>query len=93
MARRLGASDFGLFSFAFSFAGIFAILIDPGLNILATRDVAKNSSLSSDYSSNIFMVKLILSIITFVLVWGSILVLGYGNRTVSVVAIMGFFLY
>jgi O-antigen/teichoic acid export membrane protein len=92
MARKLGASDFGLFSFAFSFAGIFAILIDPGLNLLITRDVARDKTLTEAYGNNIMGLKLVLSVITFFLVWISLRLIGYDNNTTAVVLVMGIFL-
>lgn len=92
MARKLGASDFGLFSFAFSFAGIFAIIIDPGLNLLITRDVARDKILTDDYGDNIMGLKLILSVITLFLAWISLRLIGYDNNTISVVLLMGLFL-
>lgn len=92
MARRIGADDFGLFSFAFFFAGIFTILVDPGLNILLTRDVARDQSLIRKYSNNILTIKLFLSIIVFILLWALIELLGYDHHTVKVVLAMGAFL-
>lgn len=92
MARKIGANDFGLFSFAFSFAGIFAILIDPGLNILVTRDVAIDKSLTKKYYGNIFVVKSILSLITFFIIWSSLKLLRYDEYTINVVMLMGIFL-
>ncbi len=32
-ARKLGAEDFGKFSFAIQFATLFAVLVDPGLDM------------------------------------------------------------
>lgn len=92
MARKLGASDFGLFSFAFSFAGIFVILIDPGLNILLTRDISRDKSLTGKYINNVFAIKLFLTVFTFLLLWASISSIGYDNYTVRVVLIMGILL-
>jgi O-antigen/teichoic acid export membrane protein len=92
MARHLGSSDFGLFSFAFSFVGIFVLLVDPGLNILLTRDVARDRSLAPKYSNNIFTVKLILSIITLFLLWIALILLGYDQYTITVVLVMGIYL-
>ncbi len=92
MARHLGASDFGLFSFAFSFAGIFVLLVDPGLNILLTRDVARDRSLAPKYSNNIFTVKILLSIITLFLLLNALLLFGYDQHTITVVLVMGVYL-
>lgn len=92
MARKLGTNSFGLFSFAFSFAGIFVIIIDPGLNVLLTRDVSRDRSLSAKYSSNVLTIKALLSIVTFFIIWTAIKLLGYDNHTISVVLAMGIFL-
>ena len=92
MARNLGSSDFGLFSFAFSFAGIFVLLVDPGLNILLTRDVSRDRTLASKYSNNIFTVKILLSFVTLGLLWSALHLFGYDQRTVTVILIMGGFL-
>jgi O-antigen/teichoic acid export membrane protein len=92
MARHLGTSDFGLFSFAFSFAGIFVLLVDPGLNILLTRDVSRDRTLASKYSNNIFTIKIILSFITLFLLWNALRLFGYDKRTIIVVMVMGIFL-
>jgi len=92
MARHLGTSDFGLFSFAFSFAGIFVLLVDPGLNILLTRDVSRDRTLASKYSNNIFTVKILLSFITLFLLWNALRLLEYDQRTIIVVMVMGIFL-
>lgn len=92
MARKLGTNDFGLFSFAFSFAGIFVIIIDPGLNVLLTRDVSRDHALSAKYNSNVLTIKTLLSIVTFFMIWAVIKLLGYDNHTISVVLSMGIFL-
>lgn len=92
MARKLGAGDFGLFSFAFSFVGIFVILIDPGLNTILVRDIARDRSYVNKYSSNMFTLKILLSIVIFLLIWIVINLLGYDRRTIIVVEIMGILL-
>ena len=89
MARKLGSSDFGLFSFAFSLTGIFAVLIDPGLNIFYVREVSKDRSLADVYACNILTFKLLLSGLSFALLCLSLAALGYDNQTFRVAVLMG----
>lgn len=42
-ARVLGAAGYGVFSYAASLAGLLTILVDPGVNNIVLRDVAKGS--------------------------------------------------
>jgi O-antigen/teichoic acid export membrane protein len=88
LARKLGDKLFGTFSFAFSFAGIFAVLIDPGLNLLLTREIAGDKSKAQIYSGVIFYLKLILSIITLILSVASIIILRYDYETIIIVLSM-----
>jgi O-antigen/teichoic acid export membrane protein len=57
IARILGASEFGVYSFAFAIASIFLIFSDLGLATLLIKEVAKDRKKSSDYLSNIFSLK------------------------------------
>lgn len=67
-ARYLGVEDFGFLSAALAFAGIFSILTDLGLRSLTVREVARDPELADKYLSNAFTLKIILSILSFILV-------------------------
>src|SRR5579864_3894259 len=41
LARELGAAHFGLYSTAYSFAALFIILVDLGINSIVTREIAR----------------------------------------------------
>jgi len=43
LARWLGASQFGHFSFAFSYAVLFMVVVDLGTNNIITRDLARKT--------------------------------------------------
>jgi|SRR3989338_2625827 len=62
IARYLGDSGLGKYSFVFAFAGIISIVSDIGFSSLAIRDISKNPSLTEKYYSNIAAIKLILGI-------------------------------
>lgn len=88
MARKLGTGDFGLFSFATSFAGIFAIALDPGLNTLYVNDVSRHEGLARKYASNFLAVKAALSGFLLAAAWVSALLAGYDERTVTMILYM-----
>jgi O-antigen/teichoic acid export membrane protein len=67
-ARYLGAEGFGVLSAALAIAGIFSILADLGLSNLTVREVAREPKLASKYLGNSIMLKILLSVITFVLI-------------------------
>lgn len=72
-ARYLGVEGFGVLSAALAFAGIFSILTDLGLSNLTVREVARDHKMARKYLSNAMALKILLSLLTFIL----IAVLGY----------------
>lgn len=81
IARYLGVEEFGKFSFAFSFALLFAVIIDFGFVPLTTREVARNTSLAKKYIENIIIIKVVLGIAAFGAI---ILALNFLNKTQEV---------
>lgn len=88
-ARYLGASGFGVLSFALAFAGIFGVLADIGLQPLTIREVARDKLLTHKYLKNVAFIKILLSIGTFGLMILTINLLGYPEQTVKVVCFIG----
>ena len=64
LARYLGVSDFGILTFGISFTTIMGVTADLGLSILAVREIARDKSISSSYTGNLIVIKLVLSSIT-----------------------------
>ena len=60
MARYLGATGFGIISFALAFTGILGIFSNLGLSTFMTREIARDKSVVNKYLSNIISIKLIL---------------------------------
>lgn len=67
MAQYLGASGFGIISYALAFTGILIVTTELGLSTLTVREVARDKSLSEKYSNNTLLLKIGLSIFTFLL--------------------------
>jgi O-antigen/teichoic acid export membrane protein len=87
-ARYLGVEGFGVLSFALAFAGIFSVVGDLGLSTLTTREVARNKSLSNKYLVNISLIKTILVLLMFILIFISINLLNYPKQTIYIVYII-----
>jgi len=68
LARYLGADDFGRWTFVLSTLALFYIIADLGLSTLATRDIAQQREKSSHYLGNLLVIKLVLSLVAFLLV-------------------------
>lgn len=85
IARYLGADDFGILSFALAFTGIFGILADLGLNTLAVKEIANDRSLTEKFLGNFLLIKIFLSIFTFLIIALIVNLLNYDAQTVGIV--------
>jgi O-antigen/teichoic acid export membrane protein len=66
--RQLGAEDFGRFNFALALGTVFALATDFGLSEFTKRAVARDPRVASKYLGNVFVWKLLLSVIVFTLI-------------------------
>jgi len=88
-ARKLGAGDFGKFSFAVQYAMLFGVIVDPGMNILFIRDVAADRALAPRYINQFAAIKSGLAIAAYLAAVSVIVALGYPSQMVALVAIVG----
>ena len=91
IARSLGENDFGIYNFALSFTALFAILADPGISSFMVREIARNKNLTDEYVTNVSLIKLLLSVIAFLLIVLVINALDYPNDTKMIVYIFGLY--
>ncbi len=89
IARMLGVSDFGLYSFVFSYVILFGILANPGLDTLNLRDIAQDKKNVKSILATALSLKIVLSLLTLGLVIASITLLGYDNATIFFVFLAG----
>jgi O-antigen/teichoic acid export membrane protein len=68
LARKIGVSDFGMYSFAFAVASIFLIFADMGLATLLVKEVAKNKATAQEYLSSAFSLKLFVTLALAIIV-------------------------
>ncbi|MCF7866022.1 flippase [Candidatus Woesearchaeota archaeon] len=66
ISNNLGAEGLGQYSFLFSFVGLFFIFADMGLSELMVKNLSKNFNKAKFYVSNIFSLKIIFSIASFI---------------------------
>lgn len=89
IARYFGEADFGIYNFALSFTSLFTIFADIGLSGLLIREIARNKEHASEYLTNTFIIKLILSLISFGLIALTINIMNYPSDVVFMVYIFG----
>lgn len=87
-ARYLGVEEFGAFSFAIAFSGIFTIFIDFGINTLVVRDLSRDKSHADVYLGNIFALKLLTSTIVYLLIIVAVQLLGYSGEILFTIYLM-----
>ncbi|MDP2967303.1 MAG: flippase [bacterium] len=68
VARILGATEYGKFSFALAFISLFLIFHDFGLPSIVTREFAREKDKKEEFYS-IISLKILLSLATLILVW------------------------
>jgi len=88
IARKLGDADFGRYSFAYSFCGLFVVLLDLGLNTLLVRNLARERRETENYLGNITTMKLFLAAIAFGSIDLVIHLLNYPGNVVRLVELM-----
>jgi O-antigen/teichoic acid export membrane protein len=89
LARYLGEVGFGKYSFALSFTTLFTIIANLGINNYIIREVARNKELTNQYLTNVSVIKLVLSFITFGLIVLTINLMDYPQDTTYAVYLFG----
>lgn len=75
LARYLGESSFGLFSYALVFVSFFAILADFGMKPILVREMAQHPEQTAIILGNVLIIKLVLGLIAVILVVSAAFVL------------------
>ena len=88
IARNLGAANYGKFSFAITFPNLFLIFSDLGLTILMIREVARNKQETEKFISNVMIMKAVLSVLTWGIVFMLINLMKYPEDTKYAVYIL-----
>lgn len=91
VARYLGEAEFGIYSFAISFSSIFVIFSDIGISQFIVREIARDKKLSDKYFINASFLKVILSFISFSLIFITINLMGYPDDVKNIVYFFGIY--
>lgn len=91
LARYLGETGFGRYSFAFAFTSLFLVVTDLGMNTIIIRDIAREKTLAGRYVGNILVLRGFLSLISFFLIAVVINLMGYPGETRLAVYIVGIY--
>lgn len=89
IARGLGVEATGQYVFALSFTTLFAVLADIGFAPVLTREIAKNPENTQSLFTQVFSVKVLISVITYGLVVLFVNILNYPDITKTLVYIAG----
>lgn len=88
IARFLGETLFGKYSFAIAFVAIFTLYSDLGYNTLMLREIARNNENAKKYLQNVLAIRIVVCSILFSLILISINLLEYPQDTKNVVYIL-----
>lgn len=75
--NQVGAAEYGLFFSIFNFSYIFYMLLDMGICNFNNRKVARDNQLLDKYFSSIIVLRLILALLYFVVIYTVALIIGY----------------
>ncbi len=77
IARVIGVENTGQYFFAIAFTSVFTVLADSGLNLVLTREAARNDKDFETYASTVFWSKVFFGIVSYGLVVLFANLLGY----------------
>ncbi|MFQ5814677.1 MAG: flippase, partial [Anaerolineae bacterium] len=89
VARRFGPAEFGQYSFAFAFAATFTVVSHLGLDLLITRDVARDKSQAAKALGTGLVLALAGGLLTLLLISGVLSLLRYSLSTKLMIFIAG----
>lgn len=89
IARYLGESNFGIYSFALSFTSLFSLVADIGINQFITREIARDKDIFDEYLGNALLIKIPLAFITIFLIYLVINYVEVSPQTIYVVCLFG----
>ncbi len=86
--RYLSVDSYGILSTALALTGIYVVFADLGLGTLTVREVARDKSLTKKYVGNTTVMKLFLSLFTFLLTVLTVYIIGYNETTIIIIYIL-----
>jgi len=90
VAIQLGLTQFGIYTLGNYFAGLFVILGDLGLGNYTTREIARDKNNAQDILNRVFCLRLVLSLLAFIIGITVLLFVDYGLLTEQLTMIILF---
>jgi O-antigen/teichoic acid export membrane protein len=89
LARYIHASGMGEIATATSLVSILALLVTFGFGNLIVRDVAREKANAGVYLTNVFLLRLFLSVLFFIIVYIVTTITKYNRETIIIIYIYG----
>lgn len=87
--NMVGAVDYGIYFVVFNFSFLFNIILDFGITNYNNRNIAQNNHLLNKHFSSILVLKLLLSLVYFLVVFAVALMLGYAGKQLHFLIFLG----
>jgi O-antigen/teichoic acid export membrane protein len=87
LGAHLGVDDFGTLYLAMSFALLFSVLVEFGLNQQLVRAIARDGNLAGPYLVNAIAIKLALAFVAYLAILTLTYVLSYDDRAALVISV------
>lgn len=94
LTRYLGPKQYGLFSYALSFSGLFTVIAVLGLNDIVVRELAKDKTRKEELVTTSFGLGLLGALLSLALVWIALLFSdndSYTNKLIFICALASIF--
>lgn len=86
----VGSHDFGFYFTLLNFSFLFNILLDLGITNFNNRNIAQHSALLKKHFSGILTLKLLLSVVYFVVTFSIAFLIGYRGHQLNLLVLVGF---
>ncbi len=86
----VGSHDFGFYFTLLNFSFLFSILLDLGITTFNNRNIAQHSALLKKHFSGIITLKLLLSLVYFVVTFSVAYLIGYRGNQLNLLTLVGF---
>ncbi|MBO7491697.1 MAG: polysaccharide biosynthesis C-terminal domain-containing protein [Bacteroidales bacterium] len=88
--NQVGAAEYGLYFAVFNFSYMFYMLLDMGICNFNNRNIARNNQLLDKHLSSILVLRFLLCIVYFVVIYAVALLIGYRGVQLKLLFWVGF---
>lgn len=88
LARYLGVENFGLYSYAISFVGLFAVIGNLGLDAILVKEIIQNENDKDKIISTALWIKFITAIILVIVIYSILYFLDTNKITLSLIIVI-----